>query len=417
MSSHTSARRLSKGKKKSKSNRPPPIILPKAIRNELRMCVALRGYSALREGKGKTLTQQYACLEDFYHGKKGHSPSQIQMMAEGQLYYADLYDATTKTITSKKHKSNKKNNTTTRYYLKSSLTCDDSSRYYQGTDITVRDLEKKLRTGKAIIHGRQLETLAKNGIREYRKALSFTKDKWNIKNNEPKESGTTVDDVIEYVRRKMYEKTIIVVDSDGDGDDDDDEVVIASKLDKTSITNKNKRKDDVDDDGNANDDADEDDEDDDDDDDCNDDDDDGDDDGDDGDDDEDGKKTINDNNKNSKVIVDEKLHNDDDVKDKEKKEKEVMKITKKKKKKRGANDDDDSYEEEVDSMSSDSDSSTSTDDSDDDDDGNLVPPNYIFPSFMAYVLWGPFASKEKKLPLFLLGKCYIHICHLIYIEY
>ena len=33
-----------------------------------------------------------------------------------------------------------------------------------------------------------------------------------------------------------------------------------------------------------------------------------------------------------------------------------------------------------------------------------MPKDYIFPSFMAFVLWGPFAPKEKQLTLFLLGK-------------
>jgi hypothetical protein len=46
--------------------------------------------------------------------------------------------------------------------------------------------------------------MAKRGLREYRKALSFTKDKWDLTKHEPKESGTTVDDVIDYVRLKMY---------------------------------------------------------------------------------------------------------------------------------------------------------------------------------------------------------------------
>ena len=75
------------------------------------MCVALRGYSAIREGEEKTLQQQYVCMEDFYHGKQGHSPSQIEMMAEGELYYADLYKSTINTITSKNSKSKTKKNT------------------------------------------------------------------------------------------------------------------------------------------------------------------------------------------------------------------------------------------------------------------------------------------------------------------
>ena len=152
--------------------------------------------------------------------------------------------------------------------------------------------------------------MAKKGIREYRKALSFTKDKWNLKNNEPKESGTSVEDVIEYVQRKMYEKSIVVIDSD-DNDNDNDEVVTASKLDKASIKNKNEGKDDGDDDNN---DADGDDAD-----------------GDDGDDD-DGKKKDKENTKSNKEIVDDKDSNDDGVKDKEK-DKKDKKISKKKEEK------------------------------------------------------------------------------------
>ena len=85
MSSHARARRFSQRGSKSRSKKSHEmIILPKAIRDELRMCIALRGYSAIQEGQGKTLQQQYACMEDFYHGKKGHSPSQIEMMTEGE---------------------------------------------------------------------------------------------------------------------------------------------------------------------------------------------------------------------------------------------------------------------------------------------------------------------------------------------
>ena len=40
----------------------------------------------------------------------------------------------------------------------------------------------------------------------------------------------------------------------------------------------------------------------------------------------------------------------------------------------------------------------------DEDDEDYVPPDYIFNSYFAYCLWGPFATEEKQLPLFLLGK-------------
>ena len=38
------------------------------------------------------------------------------------------------------------------------------------------------------------------------------------------------------------------------------------------------------------------------------------------------------------------------------------------------------------------------------DENEYVPDEYKFKSYMAYVLWGPFAEDNKKLPLLLLGK-------------
>ena len=116
-------------------------------------------------------------------------------------------------------------------YLKPSLTCIDNMQFVQYVDITVDDLERKLRKGKAILHGRQLEAMAKKGLKNYRKALSFTKDKWDLKNNVPIESGTTIDDTINYVRLRMYKSLIL---KKGEDDDDDDEVVVASNNDNNS---------------------------------------------------------------------------------------------------------------------------------------------------------------------------------------
>ena len=128
-------------RKKTRPAPPPPLVLPKAIRDELRMSVALQGYSSLREGEGKTLHQQYSAMEQFFHGVAGQAPSQIQMMAEGIGRYKEFYDKKKTPITSRK--SSKKNPTLS-YYLKSSLSRDHSRLYYQGADITHRDLEKKI---------------------------------------------------------------------------------------------------------------------------------------------------------------------------------------------------------------------------------------------------------------------------------
>jgi hypothetical protein len=41
------------------------------------------------------------------------------------------------------------------------------------------------------------------------------------------------------------------------------------------------------------------------------------------------------------------------------------------------------------------------------DDDEFVPTDFIFPSYFCFMLWGPFAEKEKQLPMFLLGKNFI----------
>ena len=79
-----------KKKKNHRAKKAPP--LPKNIRDELRMSCALRGYSDLKCGKSRRITQQYEAMYEFYHGKPPHKPSQIHMLASANLNYADLYD-------------------------------------------------------------------------------------------------------------------------------------------------------------------------------------------------------------------------------------------------------------------------------------------------------------------------------------
>ena len=121
-------------------------MLPKSVRDELRMSVALRGYSSIRAGEGKTLPQQYKYMEDFYHGKLNNSPSQIRMLVDGQLHYGALYDKKTAPISSKKQKSKK--DSPVQYILKQSLSRDSSRQFFQHVDITVDDLEKNFVVGR-----------------------------------------------------------------------------------------------------------------------------------------------------------------------------------------------------------------------------------------------------------------------------
>ena len=79
--------------------------------------------------------------------------------------------------------------------------CPEHLHYCEG-------FRKKLRTSKAIFHGRKLEAMAKKGLIKHRKHLCFTKDRWYLKKHEPKDSGTTTDDVIDCVRLKIQKRSI-----------------------------------------------------------------------------------------------------------------------------------------------------------------------------------------------------------------
>ena len=78
---------------------------------------------------GKILIHQHKFMEDFYHGKSNHSPSQILMLVEGQLHYAALHETKSLLILSKKHEEKKKKKSTVQYYLKDALTRDTSRKH------------------------------------------------------------------------------------------------------------------------------------------------------------------------------------------------------------------------------------------------------------------------------------------------
>jgi len=67
--------------------------------------------------------------------------------------------------------------------------------------------------------------MAREGLKYYRKAMSFYIKEWNMKTNQPVESGSSVDDVVDYVRHKMYEVLVtskakyVFSDSNSEGDE------------------------------------------------------------------------------------------------------------------------------------------------------------------------------------------------------
>ena len=203
------------------------INLPRFIRDELRMTCALKGYSSLKTGKSRRLPDQYLFMEKFYHGKVPSHPAQIQLLAEGHLNYRDMYDSVSVKVTKKKT-SKSSTPSATRFKLKDILSNNSSRSFYCGEDILYSDLEKKNKVGKQLITGRNLHAMAIRGARAYKKALAFSTHRWDSVTMQPKKSGETLDDVIEYVRRSMYkdklkEKSKRTLSSDTESDEENDE--------------------------------------------------------------------------------------------------------------------------------------------------------------------------------------------------
>ena len=114
--------------------------LPKSIRDDVRMAVALKGYSIMKEGVGQTAKQQYETLYTFFHGDSPSQSSQLSLMCDGAYHYGDFYEEINPVIT-RKSPSNKE--VTPSLVLKQSLTRDKFRSYYAGIDIRSKDLEKK----------------------------------------------------------------------------------------------------------------------------------------------------------------------------------------------------------------------------------------------------------------------------------
>ena len=129
---------MPKGKKKN-SKMKTTKKNPKLIRDELQMTCALQGYSKIKQGEGKLLTQQHGFMHIFFHGKEPTHPSQIKLLCDGvgcynQFFDEALYIAKSKTSTLKGVNS---------IFLKENLT-KDAHCIYVTQNILVSDLEKKI---------------------------------------------------------------------------------------------------------------------------------------------------------------------------------------------------------------------------------------------------------------------------------
>ena len=106
---------------------------------------------------------------NLYHGMPLKYKSQLEMLVEGTCTYS---------------KRNEDNNLL--YELKKSLVKSFTCKYYAGIDIT-----------KVLVTGKRMMESSKKDLKFYRKAMSFLKEKWDLKTRSPKESGSTPEDVLE----------------------------------------------------------------------------------------------------------------------------------------------------------------------------------------------------------------------------
>lgn len=155
---------MSPRKRGRKKKAPKPI--PNNISTELKMTVALKGFSDMKLGPPKQLADQYAFLSRFYHnGKPPNYPSQIKLLAKAKSFYPDLYKEIQVPSTNKKGKVK----AVVRYKLKQTVSHDLHREYYTGASILFDELEKKNKMGKIFIGGRNIHGMATRGVRIYKK--------------------------------------------------------------------------------------------------------------------------------------------------------------------------------------------------------------------------------------------------------
>ena len=63
--------------------------------------------------------------------------------------------------------------------------------------------------------------MAKRGVRANKKALAYSREKWDINTLEPKKSGDDMEDVIKYARFQMYIDTVKTSSSDDESESEE----------------------------------------------------------------------------------------------------------------------------------------------------------------------------------------------------
>ena len=212
---------------------PANDVIPYKYFSELRGVVAIRGLNYLKQYGTISMAEQEERIASFFHGCQDQNLScQIELLAKGLPPYSDLYEDVQITVTERNAVNN--DAITKRKKLKSMFAFNND--YYVGHEIQFLDLEKKNRKAEIRLSGRGILNMAKGIEANYRKALSFCKEKWDPDHLKCLESGTSEEEVVIYVRQKIYEfeteakKKLPSHLKDDDNEGEDDESSIMKKM-------------------------------------------------------------------------------------------------------------------------------------------------------------------------------------------
>ena len=123
-------------------------------------------------------------------------------MTDASFCFKDIYDKLEESNVIDNNSTESQQDRHSKNVLKPKLNHEKSKTFIAGKDITSSDLKKRNCTGTQLMSGR----LAKKGTGNYCKALAYASRKFNLDTLQCKESGTTVDDVIDYVRTELYKE-------------------------------------------------------------------------------------------------------------------------------------------------------------------------------------------------------------------
>ena len=87
--------------KKKKGKNKAALPLPRDIRNEIRMTVALKGYTDMKCGRSMRLPDQHKNMSNFFHGLNS-CPPQIELFAQANINYRDFFESKTVSASKKK---------------------------------------------------------------------------------------------------------------------------------------------------------------------------------------------------------------------------------------------------------------------------------------------------------------------------